>query len=199
MGATIYFSRGFAIPKAQFDGINNPLAIANLFGGGGRFNQGDEEGVSFSIQVANSEAEAHTAYEDAKQGAEYYAKTRMVNKEGYVPVSVTFNLTEQTFPVLQGKLGIPKNLNLGEKMTLVEPIQTFDELKSHSDGEIIVQGATLTPGQLRQLKIEIGKANMGIEGQSISLVETISSKAEFTYKPFEGNKSPLGENGELLK
>lgn len=207
MSATVTLSRGFSMPQAQFSGLSNPLAISNLYGKGGRSHQGEEKGVSFSLQVGRNESEVSQAKQGARSGAEHYAKVRMANKEGYVPVVVTFDLSEQTFPLLQGKLGIPRKITIGQsEIVEVDPILSFNELQTHHDGEIIVQAGSLTPEQLQQLHIEIGTAQVGKEGQRVQLVEAITSKAEFSYKPFEnpstlpeGPIQSIGETGGLLK
>ncbi len=194
MGTTVFFTRGFTVPRAQYNELINPLAVSNLYGKGGRFHEGDEEGVSFSIQVAEGGMDASKIKQDARSIAEHYAKMRTSNKEGYVPVVVTFNLTEETFHVLQGKLGVPRKLKIGgTEMVEVSPIETFGELKTHHDGEVVVQARSLTKEQLKQLDIVVGTADVGKEGQRVSFSEAISSKAEFSYRPFEGNSPSLGE------
>ncbi len=206
MNTTIIFSRGFAIPDAEFANLVNPLAVSNLYRKGGRTQIGNEKGVSFSIQVARDETEGKRAKKSAKNNAEHYAKVRMANKEGYLPTVALFNLTEQTFPILRGKLGIPRKLTVGSsEVVQIAPLNTFDEIKEHDDGEIIVQAESLTPEELRKLNIEIGTADFGREGNRVSITEAISSKAEFTYKPFETpNGQPekempaIGETGGVL-
>ena len=207
MNTTITFARGFAIPKAQFAELTNPLAVNNLYGKGGRSHYGDERGVSFSTIKPKNEEDLPRALQESKRNGEYYAKVRMANKEEHVPVVVTFNLTEDTFSILRGKVGIPSASKFGENENIVvDPIKSFDELKSLPDGEVIVQAGDLTPEQLKQLNVEIGTASIGKEGQRVSLNEALSSNVEFNYTPFEakapaleGVNPSLGENGTMMK
>lgn len=195
------------MPKADFSSLHNPLVVSNLYGKGGRFREGDEKGVSFSLQVAADEAEMGHHAKSLRNDAEYYAKVRMANKEGYIPVVVTFELTEKAFSVLQGKIGIPHELKIGHsKIVQVEPISTFDELVKFDGEEVVIQAGRLTSDHLRQLGIEVGTADVGKEGQKVSLTEALNSKSEFNYKKFkvdsiapEGSTMPLGEKGTMLK
>jgi len=194
------------MPKSEFPKVSNPLSVSNLYGKGVRFNIGNEEGVSFSSYVVNDASDTIDVKHEAREAAEYYARVRMANKEAHIPAVITFTLSEQTYPILHGKLGVPRRITVGKsELIQVEPLNNFDELKHH-EGEIVIQAGTLTPEQLMQLNIEVGTASIGKERQSVSLDEALSSTAEFTYQPYEmpsilgeGKRQQVGENGNLLK